>query len=66
MVRPGTSSVIDIDTKSSHSAHVTIRLPHPSRKSPTRVTGGEYDPESERVVVASFSNRAEVILEFES
>ena len=43
---------------------VTIRLPHPTGRRPTDVTGGTYDAQSERVRVEQFETRAEVVLHF--
>lgn len=45
---------------------VTIRLPHPEDKHPTKVLGGQYDPATETVTLDSFSTEAFVTLRFES
>ena len=38
---------------------VELRLPHPEGRRPTSVSGGQYNPETERVTVEPFSGRAE-------
>lgn len=43
---------------------VTVRLPHPEGRKPTRVTGGQYDPETETVRLAPFAGRATVTAAF--
>ena len=43
---------------------VTIRLPHPNGKKAVHVTGGEYDPNTETVILKSFHGNAHVRLEF--
>ncbi|MDQ2864376.1 MAG: hypothetical protein M3R50_12150 [Bacteroidota bacterium] len=43
---------------------VTIRLPHPDGIKAVRVTGGEYDPNTETVTVKSFSGLANIRLEY--
>ncbi|MBE9601369.1 hypothetical protein [Pedobacter sp. MC2016-24] len=44
---------------------VTIRVPHPARQVPLKVTGGKYDPETETVTLHSFSGKAHVRLEYQ-
>ena len=43
---------------------VELRLPHPEGRRPTSVSGGQYNPETERVTVEPFSGRAEIMLRF--
>jgi len=43
---------------------VTIRLPHPDAKKAVKVTGGEYDPDTETVKVGSFNGNALVRVEY--
>lgn len=43
---------------------VTIRLPHPDGKKAIKVTGGEYNPDTETITVNSFSGKANVKVEF--
>lgn len=43
---------------------VTIRLPHPNGKKAIKVTGGEYDPDTETVTVKSFNGKVYVRLEY--
>ena len=43
---------------------VELRLPHPLNRKATGVTGGEYDPQRERVRISPFNGRAEVTLRF--
>jgi hypothetical protein len=43
---------------------VTLRLPHPEGRKATWVKGGTYDPQTERVTIAPFSGRAQIVLGF--
>lgn len=43
---------------------VTIRLPHPESKRPSRVAGGVYDPEKETITIENFSGSAQIRLDF--
>jgi hypothetical protein len=43
---------------------VTIRLPHPDGKKAIKVTGGEYDPNTETVTVVSFNGNAYIRVEY--
>jgi hypothetical protein len=43
---------------------VTIRLPHPEGKKAVKVTGGEYNRETETVTVKSFNGKAYVRIEY--
>jgi hypothetical protein len=43
---------------------VTIRLPHPDGRKAIKVTGGEYNPETETVTVHSFNGNAYVRVEY--
>ncbi len=43
---------------------VTIRLPHPNGKKAVKVTGGEYDPDTETVTVQSFNGKVYVRVEY--
>lgn len=45
-------------------SEVTIRLPHPDGKKAIKVTGGEYDPDTETVKVGSFNGNALVRVEY--
>lgn len=51
----------DSDRKPSD---VTIRLPHPDGKKALKVRGGEYDPDTETVIVKSFNGKANVRVEY--
>ena len=51
-------------TSDRQPSTVVIRLPHPQEKSPSAVSGGEYDAGTESVLVTSFKDRAEVELTF--
>lgn len=44
---------------------VELRIPHPQGRKATRVEGGTYNPETERVRVEPFSGRAEIAVRFE-
>ena len=44
---------------------VELRVPHPQGRKATRVEGGRYNPETERVRVEPFSGKAEITLRFE-
>ena len=46
-------------------AFVELRIPHPQGRKATRVEGGKYNPETERVRVEPFSGRAEITVGFE-
>jgi hypothetical protein len=43
---------------------VTIRLPHPDGKKASKITGGEYDPDTDTVTVKSFNGKAYVRVEY--
>ena len=43
---------------------VTIRIPHPNGKKAVKVTGGEYDSDTETVTVKSFNGSANVRVEY--
>lgn len=43
---------------------VTIRLPHPEAKKPSKVTGGVYDPETETVIINNFAGEAKIRVEY--
>jgi hypothetical protein len=43
---------------------VEVRLPHPQGRKATRVKGGKYDPQTERVYIEPFNGRAEITLGF--
>lgn len=43
---------------------VAIRLPHPEGKKASRVTNGEYDPETETVLLNSFSGNEMIRVEY--
>src|SRR5690606_40106472 len=45
-------------------ATVTIRLPHPENKRPSKVAGGVYDPEKETITIENFSGSAQIRLDF--
>jgi hypothetical protein len=45
-------------------AEVTIRIPHPDGKTPSRVTGGVYDKTTESVTIKPFSGKAELRIEY--
>jgi len=45
--------------------YVDLRLPHPLGRKPNRVTGGRYDPATERVRVEPFTGTAAIALEFD-
>lgn len=45
-------------------ATVTVRIPHPENKRPSKVTGGTYDAETETVVIAGFNGSARISVEF--
>ena len=44
---------------------VELRIPHPEGRKATSVTGGVYDPKTERVRVEPFDGRAEVTIRFD-
>ncbi|MCC6362315.1 MAG: hypothetical protein IT165_02255 [Bryobacterales bacterium] len=46
-------------------AFVDVRLPHPQGRKATRVEGGKYNPETERVRVEPFTGRADIAVTFE-
>lgn len=43
---------------------VTIRLPHPDGKKAVKVTGGEYDSDTETILIKSFTGNAQVRVEY--
>ena len=43
-------------------ARVALRVPHPGRRRPKAVRGGQYDAAAETVLIDDFSGRAEVVL----
>ena len=43
---------------------VELRLPHPEGRRPTSVSGGQYNPETEKVTVEPFGGHSEVVLRF--
>ncbi len=43
---------------------VTLRLPHPESKRPTKVTGGTYDPVTEAITIDNFNGTARIRVEF--
>ncbi|MEO8960336.1 MAG: hypothetical protein ABI325_00540 [Ginsengibacter sp.] len=43
---------------------VTIRLPHPDGNKAIKVTGGEYNPDTETVTVKSFNGQANIRVEY--
>jgi hypothetical protein len=43
---------------------VTIRLPHPDGKKAVKVTGGEYNPNTETILIKSFTGNASVLVEY--
>ena len=43
---------------------VTLRLPHPDGRKAVQVSGGSYDPDTEKVTVSNFSGEAEIVLKF--
>jgi len=43
---------------------VTIRLPHPEGKKAVKVTGGDYDPDTETVHISTFSGNTSVRVEY--
>lgn len=43
---------------------VTIRLPHPDGKKAVKITGGEYDPNTETILIKSFTGNANVRVDF--
>ena len=43
---------------------VTIRLPHPIGKKASKVTGGEYDPDTETVTVKLFNGKTDIRVDF--
>ncbi len=43
---------------------VTIRLPHPEGKVPMKVTGGDYEKQTETITVRKFSGQAKVMVEY--
>lgn len=59
---------IDAVVKSNDNARkpacVKIRLPHPEEKRPLKVTGGDYDPKTESVILSPFTGEARITLEF--
>jgi hypothetical protein len=44
---------------------VELRLPHPQGRKATGVTGGTYNPETERVRIEPFNGQAEVTVRFD-
>ena len=56
-------AVIECSTERQPSS-ISIRLPHPSEKSPVHISGGEYNRDSESVLIMPFKDRAEVTLAF--
>jgi hypothetical protein len=57
-----TASISCMDV--SKPAKVIIRLPHPEHKKPVKVTGGDYDEQTEAVTISSFGGKAEVIMQY--
>jgi hypothetical protein len=45
---------------------IILRLPHPLGRRATAASGGKYDPETETVLVETFTGRTEVSLTFDS
>jgi hypothetical protein len=45
---------------------VSLRLPHPAGFFPVKITGGDYDKNTESVIIRHFSGRAEIRVEFSS
>ena len=43
---------------------VSIRIPHPDCKKAVKVTGGEYNPDSETVTLKLFSGKADIRVEY--
>jgi hypothetical protein len=43
---------------------ISFRIPHPEGKIPIKVTGGEFDPATESVLVNSFRGSARIRLEY--
>ncbi|MBK9390094.1 MAG: hypothetical protein IPN68_07850 [Bacteroidetes bacterium] len=43
---------------------ISFRIPHPEGKIPTKVTGGEYDPATESVLINSFRGSSRIRLEY--
>jgi len=43
---------------------VLLRIPHPLHKKPVKVTGGDYDPQTETVHIKSFAGTAKVMLQY--
>ncbi len=43
---------------------VEIRIPHPEKLLPEKVTGGEYIPEKETVIIEKFKGKADIMLYF--
>lgn len=43
---------------------VTIRLPHPENRRPTKVYGGTYNEATETLIISGFSGKANVKIEF--
>ncbi len=46
-------------------AFVELRIPHPQGRKASRVEGGAYNPETERIRVEPFSGRANVNVYFD-
>ncbi len=44
--------------------NITIRLPHPEGKKAVRVSGGEYNPDTETVTIKSFNGNSTVRIDF--
>jgi hypothetical protein len=43
---------------------IIFRIPHPEGKRPVKVTGGDYDPSSESVIIRSFSGTSAIRLDY--
>src|SRR5690606_24797360 len=43
---------------------VHLRIPHPENKKPVNVIGGEYDSETETIIISSFDGEHDVRVEF--
>ena len=45
-------------------AVIRLRIPHPENKRPKKVIGGDYDPETESILITPFSGESNVRVEF--